>query len=374
MPQMRSGAAEDMGNLLRVIGILAVAMVVSVLGYSVYISMPQFDDHIDLQSVVSVELAPTELALTFARYDRSGAASLLLVSRVESGVLYGIELEDSFPGLGHDAMALYKAVGHEPLAALLSIEPSIAVPIAQLVQPMDFNFPFIAAGTNYKDHADEVYVDDPPFIFPKLARTTNWNAGVDARSSSHLDYEAEICLVPLEDINAPTDEVPMGLLLCNDFTDRWILVNELEFGLAMGTTGFASAKGRPGYLPVGYLLVIPRSPEFYQDISLQLYVNERMRQNIQADMMILKPLDIVRQAFASAQQTYYRGDEIVPLLPGGKIPAGTLLLSGTGGGVIFKPLNVWNPFLYLKAGDRVTTVADYLGHLDNRILNQTQAE
>jgi hypothetical protein len=28
-------------------------------------------------------------------------------------------------------------------------------------------------------------------------------------------------------------------------------------GAAMGTTGFAAAKGRAGYLPVGYLLVIP---------------------------------------------------------------------------------------------------------------------
>jgi hypothetical protein len=30
--------------------------------------------------------------------------------------------------------------------------------------------------------------------------------------------------VPLADINAPIDEVGMGLILCNDFTDRCVLL------------------------------------------------------------------------------------------------------------------------------------------------------
>ena len=358
-----------MKKLLSAIAILSAAMVAIVMGYSLIISMPQFDESIDMESLGSLEIAATDQALSFARYDKSGTPRLLLVSHLDEGAVYGIELDGLFPELGQDAIALYNALGFEAMAALFASEPVIAVPVGQLLQPMEFSFPFVAAGTNYKDHADEVYVDDPPFIFTKLAHTTNWNASVDAGSSSHLDYEAEICLVPLVDIETPTDEVVMGLVLCNDFTDRWVLLKELDLGAVMGTTGFASAKGRPGYLPVGYLLVIPRSPDFYEDIGLQLYVNGRMRQNIEADMMILKPQDIVREAFTQAEQTYYRGDEAVPLLPEGKIPAGTLLLSGTGGGVIFKPLNAWNPLLYLKDGDRVVTVADYLGHLDNRVLD-----
>jgi 2-keto-4-pentenoate hydratase/2-oxohepta-3-ene-1,7-dioic acid hydratase in catechol pathway len=57
----------------------------------------------------------------------------------------------------------------------------------------------------------------------------------------------------------------------------------------------------------------------------------------------------------------------VPLTSQPNILAGTLLLSGTGAGVIFKPLNAWNPWLYLKDGDRVITVADYLGHPENPV-------
>jgi 2-keto-4-pentenoate hydratase/2-oxohepta-3-ene-1,7-dioic acid hydratase in catechol pathway len=92
-----------------------------------------------------------------------------------------------------------------------------------------------------------------------------------------------------------------------------------------------------------------------------------MRQNANAQSMILKPQDIIEQAFTSATQTYYRGDESVRLLPAGKIPAGTLILSSTPGGVIFNPLNAWNPLLYLAPGDQVITTANFLGHLDNPV-------
>ena len=50
------------------------------------------------------------------------------------------------------------------------------------------------------------------------------------RHAARLDYEAELCLIPLADIVRPDQEVEFGLLLCNDFTDRWTLVREIDLG------------------------------------------------------------------------------------------------------------------------------------------------
>ena len=352
--------------LLTLLTLLAL-LLVTVMVYSMYQSRPLFNAKLAPDQLAQQTLAPTAKALTFARTDDD---RLLLVIGLEHGQVRGLDLSQHFPGQPLNPMDLYNNLGFEALAALANDSATtniIEIPVARLVTPMDFSFPHIAVGTNYTDHAEEVYVDDPPFLFPKLAHASSWHASVDADSSSHLDYEAEICLIPLQDIKGPDAQVTLGLILCNDFTDRWSLLKELRLGQPMGTTGFATSKGRAGYLPVGYLLVIPHNPEFYADINLQLYVNQGMRQNISARQMILKPQDIINGIFAAASQTYYQGKTIVPLLPAGHIPAGTLLLSGTGGGVIFKPLNAWNPWLYLKRGDKVITTANFLGHLDNAI-------
>jgi len=359
------------------ITLLTLAVVLGVMIYSLYLSRPLFDERLSQKYQQKFEIAPFESALTFARYEDAGTIKVLLVTDTADGMVHGLDLSSVYGTAVLDPRSLYNAVGYDALLAIASGKKTlssasasaavISVPIGKLVRPMDFTFPHVAAGTNYADHAEEVYVDDPPFLFPKLARATNWNAGVDADSSTHLDYEAEICFVPMADIEESSSRVTMGLILCNDYTDRWTLLKEIDLGGAMGLTGFASAKGKSGYLTVGYLLVIPRSPEFYRDISFQLYVNQNMRQNVAAKEMILTPTDIVRESFVSAQHDYFRATEKVALLPHKNIPAGTLLLSGTAGGVIFKPLNAWNPLLYLKRGDRVITVGDYLGHLDNSI-------
>ncbi|MGK0463524.1 MAG: 2,4-diketo-3-deoxy-L-fuconate hydrolase [Candidatus Azotimanducaceae bacterium] len=348
---------------------LLIAGIVGLITYSLYLSRPLFDEHLDTTILASPAIAPPDRALTFARFVIEDEVHTLLVERISNGQVQGFDLQQAFPG--QHPITLHQQLGFDGLLALRAEHKTTSpegttVPITALRQPQAFNYPHIAAGTNYAEHAEEVYVDDPPFLFPKLAKTSTFNAPVKAMTS-HLDFEAELCLVPLADIARPEQQVPMGLVLCNDFTDRWMLLKELRLAAAMGTTGFASAKGRTGYLPVGYLLVIPRDPQFYTQIDFQLYVNGEMRQNASAQSMILKPQDIIRQAFISAAQTYYRGDETVHLLPSGIIPAGTLILSGTPGGVIFKPLNAWNPLLYLAPGDQVITTANFLGHLDNTV-------
>jgi 2-keto-4-pentenoate hydratase/2-oxohepta-3-ene-1,7-dioic acid hydratase in catechol pathway len=136
----------------------------------------------------------------------------------------------------------------------------------------------------------------------------------------------------------------------------------------MGTTGFAAGKGQAGFLPVGPWLVIPRSPEFYRDLEFRLYVGGRLRQRFNTRDMILSIDDIVQQGLRDRSMNYRNGPAHVTLIPDQGVPAGSLILTGTAGGVVFKPLNIWWQPAYLQMGDVLRTEASYLGVLQNIVV------
>ena len=346
-----------MRTLKIVLGVLALLLVGACL-WSLWISRPIFDETRDPTFIASV--ADPLDALSFAR---TPDALIRVTSYNETG-LTGVDLTAALGvGATSDLLQLYSGLGYDALAGVEG--PSITAANTALQPPIAYTAPFIAAGTNYAEHAEEVLLDDPPFLFPKLSAPTSWDTPVGF--VPRLDYEAELAMVPLTDIESPDDAVEYGLVLCNDFTDRWTLIRELRLSEPMGTTGFASAKGRETFLPCGNLFVIPRTQDFHRAIELRLYVNDALRQRFVAGDMILTVEDIVAQAFAQQAWTYWRGEERVELLPHGNIPRGTLILTGTAGGVVFKPANIWAQWLYLARGDVVRSEADGLGVLINEI-------
>ena len=324
--------------------------------YSFYVSRPVVDIAWDAAPIHAI--ADPASALTFARTN----SSLMRVTRHNGNTVEGIDITSGLGNAG-DLIEAYALLGYEGLAAVAG--PTVTVPISDLLMPVEFHYPHVAVGTNYIEHAEEVYLNDPPFLFPKLARASAWNDPVTFHP--RLDFEAELAMIPLDDIDSPFDRVEYALMLCNDFTDRWTLVRQIDISAPMGTTGFAAGKGRPSFLPTGYLFVIPRSASFYETITLELAVNGEARQRFSAGEMILEINDIVRQAFDQSERTFFDGDEPVSLLPLGRIPRGTLILTGTAAGVLFKPVNLWNQGFYLGRGDSVITRATFLGHLDNQI-------
>jgi 2-keto-4-pentenoate hydratase/2-oxohepta-3-ene-1,7-dioic acid hydratase in catechol pathway len=46
-----------------------------------------------------------------------------------------------------------------------------------------------------------------------------------------------------------------------------------------------------------------------------------------------------------------------------------VIFSGSPAGVIFKPHNLWNPWVYLRPGDEVVIRADALGVIRNQIVD-----
>ena len=83
--------------------------------------------------------------------------------------------------------------------------------------------------------------------------------------------------------------------------------------------------------------------------------------------MLLSEDDIIRQAMRDRLNEYRRGASAVDLIPLNGITPRTLILTGTAGGVVFKPMNIWRQGLYLQRGDVVRTEASYLGVLQNTV-------
>ena len=344
--------------ILKILAALVVALLLALGLWTWSSSRPVFDERRDPGAMQTV--ADPADALTFART----RDALLRVVAHEGDAVRGIDLTATLGAeRTADLVTLHGELGYDGLAAIEG--EKIRVPLAELGMPVDYHYPFVAVGTNYAEHAAEVNLDDPPFLFPKLARASAWNAPV--AWTSRLDYEAELGVVPLADIRSPDDEVPFGLVLVNDFTDRWTLIRQIDLGAPMGTTGFADAKGRETFLPTGYLFVIPRTRAWLDGLEHRLWVNDALRQRFVAGEMILKLEDIVTQSLELADRPHQATPAAVPLLPEGHIPRGTLILTGTAAGVIFKPANIWLQAVYLARGDQVRTEATHLGHLDNTI-------
>ena len=326
------------------------------IGVSYYVSAPVVDGVREDQAVAIADLSQ---ALTFARTE----SALILVSAHEGDRLRGINLTEIYGDVTEDLFSFLEMFDASSFRETNAKIESFS--INELLQPANYSYPGIAAGTNFREHAEEVYSDDPPFLFPKLVEAGPWNQTVPF--VSRLDFEAEICAFPLDAVRPNQPRPRFGFVLCNDFTDRWSLVSEIDLDEPLGRTGFATGKGCNGCLPTGYLVVIPKDPDFYRSISAELFVNDRRLQAFGLSEMILSLDEIVDKALRDADMLYQRGDNAVPLLPSNHIPKGTLILTGTGAGVLFKPLNIWGQHFYLQAGDVVRTQATYLGHLNNRI-------
>jgi 2-keto-4-pentenoate hydratase/2-oxohepta-3-ene-1,7-dioic acid hydratase in catechol pathway len=307
-------------------------------------------------------LAPPEQALTFARRMGPGGRELLLVT--------GIERERVAAWVVPGAVDPITALEREDAAAVLARAQHgvrVSVPVAELGLPADLGERHVAAGTNFRAHGEEVGVETP-FLFPKLVAPTPWASEVPA--AARLDYEVELCFVALRPLASGSD-VPgaFGVLLCNDFTDRWTLAKGMLGRGEMGTRGFADAKGRPGFLPVGPFLVVPRDLDAWlAGVTLELWVNGLLRQRAPATDMVWPLPELAERAFAWRERPYRHAGGSVSLLPDGRtLAARTLVLSGTPGGVIFRLANLWRGSLYLQPGDEVVARATGLGALRNRV-------
>lgn len=341
----------------------------------------------------SLKIASTNDALSFARLGKQTIA----VSSYTNGRVTGLPVGNS----GEDAIRLINRLGYDGVRALIAAGGTpVTASVADLAVPVDLRNQHIAAGTNYREHAEEATVDGGPFLFAKYVTPTSSRASV-AAGDALLDYEVELCLVPL--IAARTDRPATGgLILCNDVTDRATLMRNIDPEHPESGKGFTSGKSAPGYLPVGELFIVPRDLDrFVSSVTLQLSVNGQERQRTEAKMWIWDLTRILAEAGAMRghEWAYWGGTARLPFDADGKVPARTLILAGTPGGTVFAGIDAraigrglvnwlaggWSTNLtthviesqialekrqqrYLQPGDRVTIQVDRLGSLDNLII------
>jgi 2-keto-4-pentenoate hydratase/2-oxohepta-3-ene-1,7-dioic acid hydratase in catechol pathway len=117
----------------------------------------------------------------------------------------------------------------------------------------------VAAGLNYAAHAEEAGGGDV-FVFPKPAAPTPPYGQVAAPAGAMLlDYEVELGLVLLRDVDLrelPSRDALLAgsaFFVANDLSDREPIIRDAS--LTGGSTGFVEAKGQPGFLPAGPWLV-----------------------------------------------------------------------------------------------------------------------
>lgn len=219
----------------------------------------------------------------------------------------------------------------------------------------DLPGPATAYATTYRVHGAEVRLQDV-FSFVKPGTPTGAWAPVAWRPA--LDFEAEVALLLRRD-----NTERFGYLLANDLTDRAVQVN--KFNRRNPAPGFSEAKGFPGALRVGPLLVLGGG-DFWLRLELHLSVNGEKRQQVRARDCLLTPRDFHRQIFADPKA----GDF-------------ALVLTGTSAGTIFRGPSPaqrmaailraglsmrrarqhWlKRFRFLQPGDRIEMSSEFLGN------------
>jgi 2-keto-4-pentenoate hydratase/2-oxohepta-3-ene-1,7-dioic acid hydratase in catechol pathway len=340
---------------------LAVVVVCVAVLSSLWLLRPMSGGDLNASVYDGLSLAPPEQAVTLAV---TAGGAVLLVTRVDRNGVVAVDVSAAVDEPFADAIAAYAALGQAQLAKLYDAETLRSYTWSELGLPVAPLHRNIAAGTNYGAHAEEVGMQAQPFLFPKLSRPSAWNSAV--RPGVRLDYEVELCAVPLSDYRQG-EPVELGYLLCGDYTDRWLLVRDIDLDGESGRTGFTLAKGGDSYLPVGPLLVIPWDENFFQQLEISLYLNGKLRQRSAASDMIWSPRELLEKSLADCESLYLAGEQTHHITDCDKVSAGTLLLTGTPGGVLFRVATLWNPWAYLRAGDVVTGFGTYLGYTRNEI-------
>jgi 2,4-didehydro-3-deoxy-L-rhamnonate hydrolase len=347
----------------------------------------------------TIDIAPSDQALTFARSGEGAAARTFAVSRYQGGVVTGVDLAPLLQP-GEDAIAAYNRLGYDAIAAFVAAaKASVSYDAATLAIPVDLRAVHAAVATNYPEHADEAKVKDGPFMFAKVAQPTASRAAIPA-STGLLDYEVELCLVTLEPLPARTG-AKGGLMLCNDVTDRAALLRGVDTDDVASGKGFSDGKSGVGFLPVGNLFVVPRDIKaFVEPLELHLSVNGEERQRTRVTKWIW---DFDRLLLETAKRRnvswrWREGRARLPVNSAGVLPDRTLILAGTPAGTIFqgpgpatfvRGIYDWVTKFgrggitvavvertiaddrasggYLQPGDVVTIAADRLGTLENRV-------
>lgn len=205
----------------------------------------------------------------------------------------------------------------------------------------------ICIGVNYREHIGETkHIDDftdkeATVYFSKRVNRMNGDGGVIPNYSfvDSLDYEVELGVVIRNDTFGATlenaEDAIFGYTIINDVSARNVQREHKQWYLG---------KSLDGYTPMGPCIVTKDEIEDVHNLTLTTKVNGELRQNSNTCCM----MTTVEQA-------------IVELSQGMTLQAGTIIATGTPGGVA---MGMKEP-KWLKSGDRVECEIIGIGKLTN---------
>lgn len=201
----------------------------------------------------------------------------------------------------------------------------------------------IAFGVNYIDHAAECGAQKPerPLMFMKPLTSVVGHGDailLPRMAPEGVDYEAELCaIIGRTAKNVAVEEAlayVFGYTCNNDVSARDCQGADVQW---------ARGKSFDTFCPIGPCVVTDFDPD---TTRVRMRLNGRLMQDQPTSDMIFNTAELI--SFASKCMT---------LLPG------TLILTGTPGGVGFKQ----NPPVFLRAGDVCEVEIDGIGTLQNTV-------
>ncbi|WP_028973675.1 fumarylacetoacetate hydrolase family protein [Spirochaeta cellobiosiphila] len=358
---------------------IAIITVMVMLTLSLVTSRPMFNEIFNENNLGSIRIYPKDKALSFARYRDNDSIQLMLVETYQNDIITGYNISSLDSEVSADPINFFNKYGYDGIIRLSeqNLVP-ISIPDNRLIKTADFENNNIAVGYNYISHLKELDEDEPPFLYPKKVIPDSFNTTINTKNYSLPDYELELGIVLLNDVTPKSQRQNYyGFLLVNDFTDRKPIVQkhvDVLLGkydsLADGIQGYSDAKNKENAFPTGNLFIIPKEyKKFINELELKLYLNGELRQKARPQDLIWGPDKIIEEVFLRGNWKFEKENEYWYLLKNKNlIPSGTILLTGTPEGVIFKKTNMWNPFVFLRPGDDIHIIADGLGQINNKII------
>ncbi|MGB4438462.1 MAG: fumarylacetoacetate hydrolase family protein [Sedimentibacter sp.] len=236
---------------------------------------------------------------------------------------------------------------------ILSCEEEIDLNKVKILSPIPYpKRNVICLGKNYLDHISEVKslknvnsdIPSKPIYFSKIAYPAiGHDEFVDSHSDvvKELDYEAELAVIISKKCkNISKEEAEdciFGYTIANDISARDIQTSHVQWH---------KGKSFDTFCPLGPYIVHKSKISFPPKLAIKSYINGELRQNSNTSQLIFDIPTIISDL--SSGITLYPGDIILTGTP-----------AGVGAG--------FNPPKYLKAGDKMECVIEYIGTLTNTV-------
>ncbi|SEB05686.1 2-keto-4-pentenoate hydratase/2-oxohepta-3-ene-1,7-dioic acid hydratase (catechol pathway) [Pseudobutyrivibrio sp. ACV-2] len=207
----------------------------------------------------------------------------------------------------------------------------------------------ICLGVNYREHIEETaeVVDftkkqDAVYFSKRVNRCNDPDGTIPVYDFvDSLDYEVELGVILKKDAFQVTaeeaSEYIFGYTIINDVSARNIQLKHLQW---------YRGKSLDGYTPMGPCIVTSDEIDEPHNLSIECFVNNEKRQRSNTSCMITTVEDAISE-----------------LSQGMTLKAGTIIATGTPGGVGMG----FNPPKFLQQGDIVKCRIEKLGELVNRV-------